>query len=68
MKVYLALDPVTRDVRAEDAAITAEPEWPRRELTLTKGEWAQEGDRDRLARDWWDRSRPEGAPLWPLLP
>lgn len=68
MKVYLALDPDTRNVRAAEEEITEEPEWPRRELTLTKGEWSQEGDRDRMARDWWDRSRPDDAPLWPLLP
>jgi hypothetical protein len=69
VRVYLVIHPRSREVEASAAEFTDNPDWPRRELDVPDREWPEDGKPDpRLARDWWDRSRPDDAPMWPLLP
>jgi len=69
MRVHLLFHPRSRDVEASAEPFTDHPDWPRRELEIADGEWSADGRVDyRAAIDWWDRARPDGAPMWPQLP
>lgn len=65
MKVFLAMDPETRALRAADTELDVPDDWPRREVTVDKALWSKRADDDRFHVDLWDRG---GAPTWPQLP
>lgn len=82
-KVYMAMDPETRRVLVQTREFSdgdfprgvRGAGWPRRVGDVQKrlldkllaGKLTSEAQ-DALHRDWWDRARPEGAPLWPQMP
>ena len=78
--VHMALDLETRRVLAQDHEFSdgdfppglRGASWPQRTLEVPKAEFASVleasvpgAEVDRLHRDWWDKARGEGDPMWP---
>ncbi len=66
MKITMTMNPETGEIVADADELETPTEWPRRDADVQAKLW--DGRDQRLLVDWWDRARPDGAPVWPLLP